>query len=81
MCSNAHGVSNNVELKTLDATANPYIALAAIITAGLLVRSVPCMAKTGNAGSSEHKELLHATGDQGGSPSAAGRDRGPGCAV
>eukprot|EP00884_Botryococcus_braunii_P012463 jgi/Botrbrau1/21217/Bobra.39_2s0018.1 len=29
-------LSDNVEIKTLDATANPYIALAALITAGLV---------------------------------------------
>ena len=37
MCGNARGVVNNVEFKALDATANPHIALAALITAGLLV--------------------------------------------
>ena len=41
MCCNAKRVANNVEYKSMDATANPYIALAAIITAGLLVRA-PC---------------------------------------
>ena len=37
VCCNGQRVATNVEYKSLDATANPYIALAAIITAGLLV--------------------------------------------
>ena len=40
VCCNAKRVTNNVEYKPMDATANPYIALAAIITAGLLVRAL-----------------------------------------
>ena len=55
MCSNARGVTNNVELRTLDATANPYIALAAIIAAGLLVREEPCMATAGTDSICEHQ--------------------------
>jgi glutamine synthetase len=43
VCTNAHGVVNNVEFKALDATANPYIALAALISAGLLVLPCPCL--------------------------------------
>ena len=40
MCTDAYGAASNVELKALDATANPHIALAALITAGLLVQGV-----------------------------------------
>ncbi|CAL5223477.1 g6000 [Coccomyxa viridis] len=35
LCSDAHGEPNNAEYKTLDATANPYLALAVLIIAGL----------------------------------------------
>jgi hypothetical protein len=35
------GEPNNVEIKALDATANPHLALAALIVAGLLVRDPP----------------------------------------
>ena len=44
LCTLADGSSRDFEFKALDATANPYLALAALITAGLLVRprgSVP----------------------------------------
>ena len=37
LCSDAHGEPNNAEYKTLDATANPYLALAVLIIAGLEV--------------------------------------------
>ena len=40
VCCNGRCVANNVEIKSMDATANPYIALAAIISAGLLVKSI-----------------------------------------
>ena len=37
LCTDAYGEPNNAEYKTLDATANPYIALAVLIIAGLEV--------------------------------------------
>lgn len=37
VCTDAYGEPNNVEYKTLDATANPYLALAVLIIAGLEV--------------------------------------------
>ena len=37
LCTDAHGEPNNAEYKTLDATANPYLALAVLIIAGLEV--------------------------------------------
>lgn len=38
LCLTAQGEPSNVEFKALDATANPHLALAAVIVAGLLVR-------------------------------------------
>ena len=35
VCTDAHGEPNNMEYKALDATANPYLALAVLIIAGL----------------------------------------------
>ena len=35
VCTDAYGEPNNVEYKALDAAANPYLALAALIIAGL----------------------------------------------
>ncbi|KZO93281.1 glutamine synthetase/guanido kinase [Calocera viscosa TUFC12733] len=35
LCGGYHGDGFNVELKTLDGTANPYLALGAVISAGL----------------------------------------------
>ena len=35
MCTDSHGEPNNMEYKALDATANPYLALAVLIIAGL----------------------------------------------
>ena len=42
LCTDAHGEPNNAEYKTLDATANPYLALAVLIIAGLEVCPLPC---------------------------------------
>ena len=35
VCTDSHGEPNNMEYKALDATANPYLALAVLIIAGL----------------------------------------------
>lgn len=39
LCTLADGSSRDFEFKALDATANPHLALAAIIAAGILVRN------------------------------------------
>ena len=41
VCTDAHGEPNNMEYKALDATANPYLALAVLIIAGLEACSLP----------------------------------------
>jgi len=43
ICTDAYGEPNNAEYKTLDATANPYLALAVLFIAGLEVDSVPTL--------------------------------------
>lgn len=43
LCVNAGRASRNWEFKSLDATANPHLALSALIAAGCAVRARLCL--------------------------------------